>query len=164
MGKMSLTSSVVAEKTAELAVTEEVITETITRPVYKIKEVERIVTLPKVIEQEEIVHKPVFTVKPSEEIISKPIFSVEEEKHTVVKPVYSVREELHVFTDFQKKIEQVVEATSRKISKANMFYLEKMENDQKVIEKLEKESKKLSIIVKVLIGLTIINTIFNIFG
>jgi hypothetical protein len=164
MGKMSLTSSIVAEKTAELAVTEEVITETITRPVYKIKEVERIVTLPKVVEQEEIVHKPVFTVKSSEETISKPVFAIEEEKHTVIKPIYSVREELHVFTDFQKKMEQMVDVTSRKIAKANMFYLEKMENDQKVIEKLEKESKKLSITVKVLIGLTIINTIFNIFG
>lgn len=164
MGKMALTSSIVAEKTAELAVTEEVITETITRPVYKIKEVERIVTLPKVIEQEETVIKPVFSVEEEKQTVSKPIFSVEEEKHTVIKPIYSVREELHVFTDFQKKMEQMIDATSHKIAKANMFYLEKMENDQKVIEKLEKESKKLSITVKVLIGLTIINTIFNIFG
>lgn len=160
MGKMVLRSSQIASDTP---VDTEVV-ETVVRPVYKIKEVERVVEVPKVVEQETSVIKPVFTVKEAHESITRPVFTVNEEKHTIVKPVYSVREELHVFDDFNRKLHATLESTGKKIAEANSFYLEKMVLDEKVLEKLEENHKKLSLQTNILIALSLLAIIASFFN
>lgn len=161
MGKMKIGSggeTVVVESSAPVkqeAVVDKSVEIEIPKPV--IKEVERVVEIPKVKEVVVEIPKPVYSIKEVEHVVQKPKIKVEEIPQVIIKPVFNVKQELQVLDQLQIKLEESVALAQSKVEEINKITAQKAELDERTLAKLEAESKLLKQGLVVVIVLSVVS-------